>query len=96
MVWVGKFNSLVSLLISIPYLITCYLNSDAWFMFAVVGYLWFLLASPLLSLVQITFIIHFIIKKDHGFLYQFKALFLVAIGYLIFYLGLQNGCYVTV
>jgi hypothetical protein len=74
---------------------TCYLYADIWFMFALFGYLWLLLASPLLSLLQITFIINFIIKKDNSYFYQLKDLSLVAISYLIFYLGIQNGCYVT-
>lgn len=93
--WIGKFNSLVSLPISIPYLMTCYLQAELWFMFAVLGYLWFLLVAPFLSLLQVTFIVNLIIKKDNSYFYQLKVLPLILISYLVFYLGLQNRCYVT-
>ncbi len=94
MTYVGNTNVVLSLLISIPYLTLCTLDGG-WFVIAACGYIWFLFFSPLLSFLQIIQTVNLSIKKDGKYKYQLKALVLVAISYLVFYLGLQNDCYIT-
>ncbi len=85
-----------SLSLAIFYLLICSITNEFWVLVALLASFWFFLILPVLLVINIFSFIHESIKNKTVKKKTMLYFGLTLLSFLIFSLGIKNGCYVSV